>query len=160
VPGYHDIRMYPGAEQLPGLVLFRFDGPLFFANANTFRSEVRHLANQDPRPRWIVVAAEPITDIDTTASDMLEDLDGELDAKGVHLVFAELKDVVRLKIQRYDDAWFNDRAAFYPTTKSAVKAYRAAYGVVDPPDDGASAATGDTVTHAESLDKASEPGPG
>jgi 6-pyruvoyl-tetrahydropterin synthase len=77
---------------------------------------------------------------------MLEALDGELDAKGVHLVFAELKDVVRLKIQKYDDAWFNDRAAFYPTTKSAVKAYRAAYGVVDPPDDGTTAllATDDT----------------
>jgi MFS superfamily sulfate permease-like transporter len=139
VPGYHDVRMYPDAEQLPGLVMFRFDGPLFFANANTFRNEVRHLANADPRPRWIVVAAEPITDIDTTASDMLEALDAELDAKGVHLVFAELKDVVRLKIQKYDDAWFTDRASFYPTTKSAVKAYRATFGIVDPPDDGSTA---------------------
>ncbi len=156
VPGYHDIRMYPDAEQLPGLVMFRFDGPLFFANANTFRNEVRHLANQEPKPRWIVIAAEPITDIDTTASDMLEDLDGELHAKDVHLVFAELKDVVRLKIQKYDDEWFTDRAAFYPTTKSAVKAYRAAFGVVDPADDGASS----SVTHAESLDKAAEPPPG
>jgi high affinity sulfate transporter 1 len=139
VPGYHDIRMYPEAEQLPGLVMFRFDGPLFFANANTFREEVRHLANADPKPRWIVVAAEPITDIDTTASDMLEALDDELEGKGVDLVFAELKDVVRLKIQRYDDEWFNDRASFYPTTKSAVKAYRAAFGIEDPPDDGTTA---------------------
>ncbi len=137
VPGYHDIRMYPDAEQLPGLVMFRFDGPLFFANASTFRNEVRHLARQEPKPRWIVIAAEPITDIDTTASDMLEALDEELHAKGVHLVFAELKDVVRLKIQKYDDGWFTDRASFYPTTKSAVKAYRAAFSVVDPPDDGA-----------------------
>jgi MFS superfamily sulfate permease-like transporter len=139
VPGYHDVRMYPDAEQLPGLVMFRFDGPLFFANANTFRNEVRHLANADPRPRWIIVAAEPITDIDTTASDMLEALDAELDAKGVHLVFAELKDVVHLKIQKYDDEWLTDRASFYPTTKSAVKAYRAAFDIVDPPDDGSTA---------------------
>lgn len=152
VPGFHDIRMYPDAEQLPGLVMFRFDGPLFFANASTFRNEVRHLANADPRPRWIVIAAEPITDIDTTASDMLEELYGELEAKGVQLVFAELKDVVRLKIQRYDDEWFTDRASFYPTTKSAVKAYRAAFGIVDPPDGG-------SISQPPTDDASMEPAP-
>ena len=62
---------YPEAEQLPGLVIFRFDAPLFFANARTFRDEVRRLAGAEPRPHWIVVAAEPITDVDTTAADML-----------------------------------------------------------------------------------------
>jgi high affinity sulfate transporter 1 len=133
VPGFHDVRMYPDAEQLPGLVLFRFDGPLFFANASTFRQEIRHLARQEPKPVWIVVAAEPITDIDTTASDMLEALDQELQAMGIELVFAELKDAVRLKIREYGDDWLADRASFYPTTKSAVKAYRAAFGIVDPP---------------------------
>jgi MFS superfamily sulfate permease-like transporter len=59
--GYHDVRMHPLAEQLEGLVLYRFDAPLFFANARTFREEVRKLAGADPQPRWIVVAAEPIT---------------------------------------------------------------------------------------------------
>jgi MFS superfamily sulfate permease-like transporter len=133
VPGFHDVRMYPDAEQLPGLVMFRFDGPLFFANASTFRQEIRHLARQEPKPVWIVVAAEPITDIDTTASDMLEALDQELQAMGIELVFAELKDAVKLKIREYGDDWLADRAGFYPTTKSAVKAYRAAFGIVDPP---------------------------
>ena len=72
VEGYHDIRSYPGAEHLPGLVIYRFDGPLFFANATTFRDEIRRLAKADPKPAWILIAAEPITDVDTTASDVLD----------------------------------------------------------------------------------------
>ena len=91
IAGYHDTKFHPDAEHLPGLVIYRFDGPLFFANANTFRDKVLQLAGSDPPPRWILVAAEPITDIDTTAADMLEDLDEKLDARGVTLVFAELK---------------------------------------------------------------------
>ena len=53
-------------------MIYRFDAPLFFANATTFRDEIRRLARADPPPRWILVAAEPITDVDTTAADMLE----------------------------------------------------------------------------------------
>ena len=70
--GYHDVHSYPGAQHLPGLVIYRFDGPLFFANAKTFRDEVRRLARADPPPVWILIAAEPMTDVDTTASDVLE----------------------------------------------------------------------------------------
>ena len=73
--GYHDLRRHPDARQVPGLVLYRFDAPLIFANTRTFRDPVRHLAKTEPRPRWIVVAAEPITDVDTTAADILEGLD-------------------------------------------------------------------------------------
>src|SRR5205814_9981088 len=80
--GLHDRSLHPDADELPGLTIFRFDAPLFFANARTFRDQVRHLARQEPRPHWIVVAAEPITDVDTTAADMLEDLDEELNAAG------------------------------------------------------------------------------
>ena len=75
IPGYHDVRSYPNAERIEGLIVFRFDAPLFFANARSFRQQVRELAAAEPPPRWIVVAAEPITDVDTTAADMLEDLD-------------------------------------------------------------------------------------
>jgi high affinity sulfate transporter 1 len=102
VPGYRDVGSYPEAEQLPGCVLFRFDAPLFFANARTFREQVRRLARAEPTPRWIVVAAEPITDVDTTAADMLEDLDEALNARGISLVFADMKDPVREKIERYE----------------------------------------------------------
>ena len=83
VPGYHDLASYPDAERLPGLVLFRFDAPLVFANARAFRDRIRQLAAAEPKPRWIIVAAEPITDVDTTAADMLEDLDEALNAQGV-----------------------------------------------------------------------------
>ena len=79
--GYHDIHSYPGAGHLPGLVIYRFDGPLFFANATTFRDEIRRLAKAQPQPTWILIAAEPVTDVDTTASDVLEDLDEELNAR-------------------------------------------------------------------------------
>jgi high affinity sulfate transporter 1 len=124
VPGYHDVRSYPAAEHLPGLVLYRFDGPLFFANATTFRDEIRRLARADPAPTWIVVAAEPVTDVDTTAADMLEDLDEELNARGTSLVFAELKDPVRRKIERYGLTRTIDPRHFYPTIGAAVAAYR------------------------------------
>ncbi len=121
--GYHDIRSYPEARRLPGLVIYRFDAPLFFANAKTFRDEVRRLAGAVPRPRWIVVAAEPITDVDTTAADVLFDLDRMLDAQGTSLVFAELKDPVRRKIERYGLAREIEPKHFFPTLTSAVTAF-------------------------------------
>ncbi|MEU4563860.1 sulfate permease [Actinoplanes sp. NPDC023936] len=124
VDGYHDLREYPGGERIPGLVMFRFDAPLIFANARTFREEIRHLAYADPAPRWILVAAEPITDVDTTAADMLEDLDEELNAAGISLVFAEMKSPVRSKIDRYGLTRTIDPAHFYPTIEEAVAAYR------------------------------------
>ena len=122
--GYHDIHSYPDASQLPGLVIYRFDAPLFFANAKTFRDEVRRIAAADPAPRWIVIAAEPVTDVDTTASDVLEDLDEELNAKGISLVFAELKDPVRAKIERYGLTRTINPAHFFPTVGAAVEAFR------------------------------------
>ncbi|MFI5544042.1 SulP family inorganic anion transporter [Streptomyces sp. NPDC051815] len=122
--GYHDVRSYPDAELLPGLVIHRFDAPLVFANAKNFRDAVRRLAAAEPRTRWIVVAAEPMTDVDTTAADVLEELDEELNAAGVHLVFAELKDPVRRKIERYGLTRTIDARHFFPTVESAVAAYR------------------------------------
>ena len=128
VPGYHDVRSYPDAEQLPGCVLFRFDAPLFFANSRTFRDQVRRLAKAEPTPAWIVVAAEPITDVDTTAADMLEDLDEALNAQGISLVFAELKDPVRRKIERYELTRTIDPAHFFPTIGAAAAAFREQFG--------------------------------
>lgn len=122
--GYHDVRSYPHAERLPGLVIHRFDAPLFFANARTFRDEIRRLARTEPRPRWIVIAAEPMTDVDTTAADVLEELDVALNAEHVHLVFAELKDPVRRKIEEYGLTRTIDPRHFYPTVEAAVAAFR------------------------------------
>jgi len=124
LPGYHDVHSYPQAQHLPGLVIYRFDGPLFFANATTFRDEIRRLARADPPPKWIIIAAEPITDVDTTASDMLEELDEALNADGISLVFAELKDPVRRKIERYGLTRTINPQHFLPTIESAVAAFR------------------------------------
>jgi high affinity sulfate transporter 1 len=124
LPGYHDTHLHPQAQHLPGLVIYRFDAPLFFANATTFRDEVRRMARADPPPRWILIAAEPVTDVDTTASDVLEDLDEALNAQGISLVFAELKDPVREKIERYGLTRTIDPRHFFPTVEAAVAAFR------------------------------------
>ena len=129
LPGYHDLRSYPDAEVLPGLVVFRFDAPLFFANARTFRDQIRRLASANPPPTWIIVASEPITDVDTTAADMLEDLDQRINAAGVSLVFAEMKDPVRRKIERYELTRTIDPNHFFPTVAAAVDAYRRETGL-------------------------------
>jgi MFS superfamily sulfate permease-like transporter len=105
------------------MVIYRFDAPLFFANARTFRDQVRRLARTEPRPQWIVVAAEAITDIDTTASDILEELDLELNADGISLVFAELKTPVRQKIERYELTDTINPDHFFETITQAVKAF-------------------------------------
>jgi high affinity sulfate transporter 1 len=122
--GYHDVHSHPNAARLPGLVIYRFDGPLFFANAKTFRDEILRLAGHNPPPAWIVIAAEPITDVDTTAADILTELDEKLSADGVRLVFAELKDGSRRKIERYGLTRMIDPRHFYPTIESAVAAFR------------------------------------
>jgi len=143
VEGYHDVHSYPDAEHLPGLVIYRFDGPLFFANATTFRDEIRRLANADPKPTWILIAAEPVTDVDTTASDVLEDLDETLNAEGISLVFAELKDPVRHKIERYGLTRTINPQHFFPTIAAAIAAFRdetgAQWTAGGPPADGQAA---------------------
>ncbi|GAA4976284.1 sulfate permease [Actinoplanes utahensis] len=126
--GYHDVTSYPDAERLPGLVMFRFDAPLIFANARVFRDQIRELAKSEPKPEWIVIAAEPITDVDITAADMLESLDNELNAQGTSLVLAELKDPVRRKIDRYQLTHTIDPEHFFPTLEDAVAAFRTRTG--------------------------------
>lgn len=120
--GYHDTERHPDARRIPGLTLFRFDAPLFFANSDEFRERVRHLATE-PEVRWIVVAAEPITDVDATAGEMLRTLNDELEAAGVEFAFAELKDPVQDQLRRYGLHEEIGRHRFWPTIGSAVAAY-------------------------------------
>ncbi len=127
--GFHDVTVHPDARHLSGLEIYRFDAPLFFANVKTFRDNVRRLARSDPKPRWILIAAEPITDVDTTAADVLFELDRELDAQGTSLVFAELKHPVRMKIDRYGLAEAIEPAHFFGTVEEAVAAYIERTGV-------------------------------
>jgi len=130
VKGYHDVTRYPGARRIPGLVLFRWDAPLFFANAEVFADRLRSAIASSPTPaRWAVVAAEPITDLDTTAADVLRDLDAELAAEGVDLRFAEMKDPVKDRLKRYAlyERFGDDH--FFPTVGAAVGAYLDTTGI-------------------------------
>jgi high affinity sulfate transporter 1 len=129
IGGLHDTKRYPEAELLAGLVVYRFDAPLIFANARTFADSVRAIVKQRPDLRWLVVAAEPITDVDTTASDMLQELDVWLNERGVSLIFAEMKDPVREKIERYELTRTIDPAHFYRTLDEALAEYVRQTGV-------------------------------
>src|SRR5262249_37515545 len=102
VKGYHDITRYPDARRIPGLVLFRWDAPLFFANAEFFKDRALDAVTKSPTPvRWLVVAAEPVTSVDVTAADTIADLNETLHAQGNKLCFAELKDPVKDKLKRF-----------------------------------------------------------
>jgi high affinity sulfate transporter 1 len=151
--GYHDLEVHPQGTTIDGLVIFRFDAPLLFANCRTFRDEVRLLAASEPRPNWILVAAEPITDVDTTAADMLEGLDEELNAQGTSLVFAELKTPVERKIERYELTRTIDPAHFFPTMGAAVAAFRERSGADWAPDPASSPDDAGRRSGAEAVDQ-------
>jgi high affinity sulfate transporter 1 len=124
VKGYHDITRYPDARRIPGLVLFRWDAPLFFANAEFFRERILDAVSKSPTPvRWLVVAAEPVTSVDVTACDTVAELDEALHARGIELCFAELKDPVKDKLKRFGLFAQLGEAYFFPTIGSAVSNY-------------------------------------
>jgi high affinity sulfate transporter 1 len=130
VKGYHDITRYPDARQIPGLVLFRWDAPLFFANAELFKERVLAAAAKSPTPvSWLVVAAEPVTSVDVTAADALAELDQTLRASGIELCFAELKDPVKDKLKRFGLFAQLGEKAFFPTIGSAVSRYLETHSV-------------------------------
>jgi high affinity sulfate transporter 1 len=124
VQGYHDITRYPEARQIPGLVLFRWDAPLFFANAELFKQRVQEAVSRTIAPvRWLVVAAEPVTSVDVTAADTLAELDEALHSAGIELCFAELKDPVKDKLKRFGLFAQIGEGFFFPTIGSAVGSY-------------------------------------
>lgn len=128
--GYHDITRHPDAKRIPGLVLFRWDAPLFFANARIFHQHVLKSIADAPIPvKWIVVAAEPVTDIDITAADTLAELNSELDKAGIELRFAEMKGPVKDQIKKYGLFAQFDIEHFYPTIGQAVDGYLEATNV-------------------------------
>jgi len=124
VQGYHDLKRYPDARLIPGLVLFRWDAPLFFANAELFRERALEAVAASPTPvRWLVVAAEPVTSVDVTAADVVAELDEALQAAGIELCFAEMKDPVKDKLKRFGLFARLGEDAFFPTVGAAVKGY-------------------------------------
>jgi MFS superfamily sulfate permease-like transporter len=128
--GYHDVTRYPEARRIPGLVLFRWDAPLFFANAEVFRDHILQAIAAAPTPtRWVVVAAEPVTDIDITAAEMLLALDNDLQQAGIELAFAEMKDPVKDLLKQYDLFTKLGSELFFPTVGQAVNSYLEAHQV-------------------------------
>ena len=127
----HQIAIPPGeARFIPGLLLFRWDAPLFFANAEQFHTLVLKEINNAPTPvRWFVLAAEPVTSVDVTAADMLAELDDELGKAGIQLVFAEMKDPVKDKLRRFGLLTRFDERHFFVTIGQAVDGYVESSGV-------------------------------
>ncbi|HKY01343.1 MAG TPA: sulfate permease [Burkholderiales bacterium] len=130
IRGYHDIKRYPEARRVPGLVLFRWDAPLFFANAEQFHQRVLDAIAESPTPvKRILIAAEPVTSIDVTSADMLDELERHLRNSGIELRFAELKDPVKDKLKRFELFERFGANNFYPTVGAAVDGYLADHGV-------------------------------
>jgi len=128
--GYHDIERHPEAVQIPGLIVFRFDAPLFFANAEFFSDEVKTaIAASEGSITWIVLAAEPITDIDTSAAEAIDQLLDDLEVESVEFVFAELKGPVKDRLRSYGlyERLGDDR--FFTTVGAAVHGYLNSSGV-------------------------------
>jgi high affinity sulfate transporter 1 len=136
--GYHDLSRHPEGSNVAGLVIYRFDAPLFFANAEHFARRIHDaIGNRDEPVRWVVVAAEPITDIDTTGAEVLEDLVTELRAAGTEVVFAELKGPVKDRLVDYGMGDVVDDAHLFPTLGTAINGFLAATGTTwDDPVDG------------------------
>lgn len=122
--GYHDLKRYPHATLIDGLVLFRWDAPLFFANAELFQQRLLEAVEASPTPvRRVVVAAEPVTSVDVTSADMLRELCETLSREGIALHFAEMKDPVRDKLKRFELSRLFSDDRFHPTVGSAVDDY-------------------------------------
>jgi high affinity sulfate transporter 1 len=121
VGGWHSVELNPHAREQAGIVVYRWEAPLFFANAGAFRDQVRALARQR-RPRWIVLQCEAMTDIDVSAAEMLEQLDKELNAKGIHLAFVEMRQRLQELTLQYGLFETLDRDHFYPTMRAALAA--------------------------------------
>ncbi len=120
--GWHAIHTRTtDAEPHAGVIVFRWEAPLFFANSGMFRQQLRHhiRANQ---PRWVVLQCEAITDIDVTAAEMLERLDIELNEVGIHVAFVELRTRLHDLLSDYGLLGTLDREHFYGTIDEAFAA--------------------------------------
>lgn len=127
--GYHDIDRHPDARQIPGLVLYRFDAPIFFANAELLADRLlRAIRARDEPTRWVILAAEPITDIDTTGAEILSELLDDLDAQGIEVALAELKGPVKDRLHSYGLSSRIGDDRIYPTLGTAINGYLAATG--------------------------------
>ena len=128
--GYHELERHPEGRRVPGLLLYRFDAPMYFANAHYFADDLGRRVGESPTPvTCVIITAEPMTDIDTTAADVLRELFDDLGERGIEVRFAELKGHVRDQLLTYDVLTDSSPSRFARTTGEAVKRYIADYGV-------------------------------
>jgi high affinity sulfate transporter 1 len=118
---WHDRDQDPTAQEVEGVVVFRWEASLFFANCNQFRTQLRQIV-RDRKPGWVVVQCEAITDIDVTAAKMLELFDNELNEHDTHMAFVELRSRLRDLVQRYGLYETLDRDRFYASIDEAITA--------------------------------------
>jgi MFS superfamily sulfate permease-like transporter len=101
IPGLHDIQDWEGATTIPGLVIYRYDAPLCFANAEDFKCRVLKAIEMEVTPvEWLVLNTEAIVEIDITAMDILEELHDELAARGIILAMARVKQDLYAQLKR------------------------------------------------------------
>jgi MFS superfamily sulfate permease-like transporter len=117
--GWHSVAEHEDAREQPGVVVFRWEAPLFFANAGQFRDQVRRLI-RERNPSWIVLQCEAITDIDVTAAEILRDLDEEVNTQGIHLAFVEMRDRLQSLVRRYGLHTTLDQEHFYASLDRAL----------------------------------------
>jgi SulP family sulfate permease len=129
--GMHDVDDYPDAEQIPGLVVYRYDSPLFFANSNDFYSQCVE-ASQRPGCRWFVLNVEANVEVDSTGLDALVALHDELAARGITLALARVKNDLMVPMRRYGVARVIGEENMYATLPTAVAAFRE-WAAVNPP---------------------------
>ncbi len=119
--GWHNVERYPDALEIPGIVVYRWEAPLFFANSSAFRTQVRHVM-VERQATWVIVQCEAITDIDVSAARMLEQLDLEINATGAHMAFVEMRARLQELVRRYGLFETLDRDRFYPSLEAAIAA--------------------------------------
>ena len=121
IDGWHSVEAFPTATEVSDIVVYRWEAPLFFANAGAFRDQVRRLVHER-HPRWFVLVCEAITDVDVTAAGMLEQLDNELNAAGVNMAFVEMRTRLQELVKRYGLFHALDADHFYPSVEAALAA--------------------------------------
>jgi sulfate permease, SulP family len=125
IAGMHDIDDYPDAQPVPGLLVYRYDAPLCFANAENFRSRaLAALETQPEPPRWFLLNAEANVEIDSTAAETLEALHDELQRRGIVLALARVKQDLRADLRAAGLLDLIGEERIFPTLPTAVEAFR------------------------------------
>ncbi len=112
-------------ELMPGLIVYRFDAPLFFANATIFLEQARRLIAQAQHPvRWFLINAEPITDVDATAAMTFVEFDSDMDARGIQIAIARASEPLRAMLDRTGVTERIGEAYFFDSLHAAIEEYR------------------------------------